>query len=93
MIPIGLGDDQGFFSEYSNYSAIFKMPLYLVLKGSKKIFGAFGAEKHPIYPIFCVFIAFLGHFFPKMAIFWLKKLNFSKFRRLRRRNLIFFCQS
>ena len=41
------------------------MPLYLVLKGSKKIFGAFGAEKHPIYPIFCVFIAFLGHFFSK----------------------------
>ena len=24
-----------------------KIPLYLVLKGSKKIFGAFGAEKHP----------------------------------------------
>ena len=56
---------QGFFSKNSNYSAIFKMPLYLVLKGSKKNFGAFGAEKHPLYPIFCVFIVFLGHFFSK----------------------------
>ena len=57
--------EQGFLRKILIMAQIFKMPLYLVLKGSKKIFGAFGAEKHPIYPIFCVFIAFLGHFFSK----------------------------
>ena len=58
---------------------MFIVPLYLVLKGSKKIFGAFGDEKHPIYPIFCVFIAFLGHFFSKNREKFLKMAPQAKF--------------
>ena len=35
-----------------------KIPFYLVLKGSKKFFGAFGAEKHPLTLYFRVLLRF-----------------------------------
>ena len=41
------------------------MPSYLVLKGSKNFSGAFRVGEHLIYPIFCVFMAILGHLFSK----------------------------
>ena len=68
-----------FFNENPKYSRIFKTPLYLVLKGSKKIFDAFSAEKHPLYPIFCIFIAFLGHFCQKNRQNFLKMAPQAKF--------------
>ena len=37
------------FFENPEYGRIFKTQLFLVLKGSKKNFGLFGAEKHHIY--------------------------------------------
>ena len=43
-----------------------KMPRYLVLKGSKKFCGAYGASKIPlIYPDFCLYCGFKKQFFEK----------------------------
>ena len=64
--PFMVGSQAGFFNENSNYGAIFKMPLYLVLKGSKN-FRRLRCRKNPIYSIFCVFIAFLGNIFRKIV--------------------------
>ena len=55
-----------FFLQKSKSWQIFEMPLYIVFKGSKK-FGAFGAEKRPLYPIFCVVTAFWDLFSLKIV--------------------------
>ena len=55
-----------------------KISLYLVLKGSKKFRGTFGAAKTQYTPIFSVFIAFLGYNYSKNAFFSEKMQKFSK---------------
>ena len=43
-----------------------KIPLYLVLKGSKFFFGAFGAEKHP----YTLYFRFLLRFYALLVQLW-----------------------